>query len=301
MTDITTDPEYQVLDGIAFHGRVNTSDPELMANISHSIRLGYSQVRAQAPNSDRVCLVGSGASLATTVEELRDLYFAGAKVVTVNGSYSWCIERNIRPSAQIILDARPSNARFLHPAIPQCRYLLASQCAPETWAAVEGRPDVWIWHCVGTDAETERMLTDYYAGRWQSISHGPVGGTTAGVRGIALLRALGFLRFDLFGMDSCYLEGAGHAFAQPENAEDRPYRFTVSPSGHPEQGRVFYCAPWMAKQLECFLQMIRSKGNDFLLNVHGEGLLAFALRASADVDVVSDAAAMTGVCSEKKG
>ncbi len=287
MTDTLLDT-YKVIEGVEFHGRVNTEDPVLFANIRHSIRLGHPQVKPQAGQHDRVCLLGGGPSLDATFEDLKALYFEGAKIVTINGAYQWCIERNIRPSAQIVLDARPSNARFLDPEVPKCRYLIASQCAPETWAAVEGRPDVWIWHAVGPDKEIEEHLTAYYGGRWMAISHGPIGGTTTGVRAIALLRTLGFLRFDLFGMDSCYLDQRGHAFPQPENDGDTVHRFLVSPTGRPDLARPFYCAPWHAKQLECFLQMIKAPGTDFLLNVHGDGLLAFALRASADVDVVEE-------------
>ena len=293
----------QVIEGIAFKGQINTDDTQLLANIAHSIRLGFPQVKPQDLQTDRVCLVGGGPSLETTFDELRDLYFAGARVVTINGAYHWCLARNIRPSAQIVLDARPSNARFLTPAVPKCHYMVASQCAPETWAVVQdGRPNVWIWHAISPNEETEQVLSAYYLDRWGSIGHGSIGGTTAGIRGIALMRTLGFVRFDLFGMDSCYVEGRGHAYPQPENEADRVHRFTLAPSGHPELARTFLAAGWMAKQVECFLQMIRAKGNDFLIEVHGDGMLAHALNAAAqvsDVDWAIDAAADPGVSSEK--
>jgi hypothetical protein len=287
MTDVL-DP-LKVLDGVEMRGNINTPSDQLVANISHSIRLGYPQLRPQPTQMDRVCLVGGGPSLKPTFPELRDLYFAGAKVVTVNGSYQWCIKRNIRPSAQIVLDARPDNARFVQPAIPQCKYLVASQCAPETWAAVKGRPDVYIWHAVAEDNDTAKPVLDaYYRKRWMPTP----GGTTVVMRALAVLRALGFLRFDLFGVDSCFIDGAHHAYGQPENAADKAYPVTVYPTGHPEHARVFQCAPWHIKQLECFLQTIRINGESFLLNVHGDGLLAYALKCSASVVIESDAAAI---------
>jgi hypothetical protein len=277
----------KVLDGIELTGNINTSDDGLLANIRHSIRLGYPQVRPQPSQADRVVLVGGGPSLNDTFDELRDLYFAGAKVVTVNGSYQWCIDRNIRPSAHVVLDARASNARFVNPAVPNCKYLLASQCAPETWAAVEGRKDVWIWHAVAPDNEILKPTLDaYYAGQWMPTP----GGTTVIMRALLLLRSMGFLRFDLFGVDSCYMGGKGHAYEQPENDGDKAYPFVVHPTGHPELARTFMCAPWMAKQLECALQAIRLHGNQFLLNVHGDGLLAYALKSSAGVEWSTEAA-----------
>lgn len=280
----------KVLDGVELSGDVNTPDAQLLANIRHSIRLGYPQVKLQPLQRDRVCLVGGGPSLVETFAELRDLYFTGAKLVTVNGAYHWCLDRNLRPSAQIVLDARPGNARFVEPNVPQCRYLLASQCHPDTWAAVADREDVWIWHGIAPDEAIEQELVSYYAGNWHNIGHGPIGGTTVMIRAIALLRTLGFLRFDLFGADSCVMGSAHHAYAQPENDRDRIFPVTVSPSGHPELRRTFHCTAWHLKQLEDFCLMIRERGDHFLLNIHGDGLLAYALKSGARVTVEEAAA-----------
>lgn len=272
----------KVLEGVELTGTINTPEPVLLANVQSSIRLGYPQIRPQAPQPDRVCLLGGGPSLDETLDELLELYFAGAKVVTVNGAYQWCLARNIRPSAQIVLDARAENARFVEPAIPQCRYLLASQCHPDTWAAMEGREDVWIWHAASGENEALKPILDaYYVSQWIPIA----GGTTVIMRALSLLRTIGFLRFDLFGVDSCFLRGQHHAYAQSENDHDRALPVHVHPTGHPELARTFRCAPWHIQQLTCFLQTVRINGHQFVLNVHGDGLLAYALRSSADVEL----------------
>lgn len=281
------DDTLQVLDGIELNGDINTPDDTIVAQIGHSIRLGYPQVRGQALQHDRVCLVGGGPSLEDTFDELRALYFAGAKVVTVNGSYRWCLDRNIRPSAQIVLDARASNARFVDPAVPNCRYLLASQCHPATWAEVDGRPDVWIWHAVVGDGPQKDALDAYYLGQWQPVN----GGTTVVMRALLLLRILGFVRFDLFGVDSCWMGDAHHAYAQPENAADKRLRITVNPSADAQLARDFWCAPWHLQQLADLLQTIRVNGDQFVLNVHGDGLLAFVVKAGAAVAIHQQAAA----------
>ncbi len=267
-----------ILEGITLAGNVNTDQDTLLAHAAHSIRLGYPQVKLQAVQTDRVCLVGGGPSLAETEGELRDLYYQGAKLVTVNGAYQWCLERNYRPSAQIVLDARASNARFVDPLVPQCKYLLASQCHPDTWARVTGREHVWIYHCSdGTEGPLKDLLDAYYCRNWHPLP----GGTTVVMRAISLLRMMGFVRMDLFGIDSCYQGTAHHAYPQPENDADRRYPFTVSPSWNRSYERTFWCAPWHIKQLEDFLQMIRVNGEHFLLNVHGDGLLAFAMKAGS--------------------
>lgn len=294
MTSQATD-RLRVLDGVELRGDVNTPDDVLLAHIEHSIRLGYPQVRPQPVQPDRVCLVGGGPSLEATVDELRELYFKGAKVVTVNGAYAWCLERNIRPSAQIVLDARDCNARFVERPVPRCRYLLASQCHPDTWAAVRGRDDVWIWHAVVGDGPAKDVLDRYYyGGRWQPIT----GGTTVVMRAVMLLRILGFVRFDLFGVDSCWLHDRHHAYAQPENDRDSRIRVTVSPSTDGSLARAFDCAPWHLQQLADFLETVRVNGEQFMVNVHGDGLLAYVLRAGADV-ALRQAAGAAGLTEEE--
>lgn len=279
--NLVDDSQMEVLDGIKLEGHVNVTDDVILANIAHSIRLPFPQIRPQAANGDRIVLVGSGPSLKDTEDELVDLIKDGAKLVTVNGSYQWCLERNLFPKTQIVMDARPSNARFLEPYLPGCRYVLASQCAPQTWDVVKGRPDVWIFHAAeGTTGPMKDLLDAHYLGNWYGVG----GGVTVVTRAIMMLRALGFLRFDLFGVDSCFMHGAHHAFEQAENANDRPLPFDIHPSGEPEKLVTFQCAPWMAKQFECLLQMIKINGEHFLLNVHGDGLLAYALKACADVE-----------------
>lgn len=290
MMPVETAPDrLKVIDGPELVGDINTPELDLLENIRHSIRLGHPQVKPQPTQIERVCLVGGGPSLEATFPELRDLYFAGAKVVTTNGAYRWCLDRHIRPSAQVVLDARAFNARFVEPAIPNCRYLLASQCHPATFEAVHGR-DVWIWHAIGPENTLREELDRFYLKAWTGIT----GGTTVIMRAIALLRTLGFLRFDLFGVDSCFLQGQHHAYPQTEN-QDGCHPARVYPSGHPELAKVFLCAPWHLKQLEDFLQMIRINGHQFLLRVHGDGLLATVLKDTAIVEPVEAAA-----CSEKE-
>jgi hypothetical protein len=257
-------------------GEVNTDDAQLLANIRSSIRRGHPQIRPCPPKPERICLVGSGPSLTETLPELRELYFDGAHVVTMNGAYHWCLEHNIRPSTQVVLDARPSNARFVQPAVPRCRYLLASQCAPEVWDAVEGREHVWIFHAsAGTTGPIKEALDAYYHKQWLGIG----GGVTVASRAVMLLSETGYLRFDLFGIDSCWLGDAHHAFDQPENRHDRRCTITLSVADDPTvPPQTFRCSPWHVKQFEDFLQLIRVNAAQFLLHVHGPGLLATALR-----------------------
>jgi hypothetical protein len=260
-------------------GRVNTSDEGLLANIRYAIRQGHPQARPEPPKPDHVAIVGSGVSLKHTEQELRQLVFEGARIVTLNGAYHWCIERNIRPWMQIVMDARPTNARFLTPEIPNCTYWLASQCHADLWATVKDYEKVRIFHAANPDGMEKPILDAYYGGWWTGVT----GGTTVGTRAIGLLRMLGFLRFDLFGIDSCWMDGEHHAFEQPENAKDRAIRVKVQATDGQDEGREFVCAPWMLKQAEDFFEFIKSSGHLFKLQVHGDGLIAYAIARNGTI------------------
>jgi hypothetical protein len=282
---VADDVSLQVIEGIEFHGQINVADESLLANVRSAIRRNHPQIRPQPPTYERAAIVGGGPSLNSTLSELTDVLKEGAALITVNGSYHWCLEHNLIPKTQIVLDARPSNARFVKPYLPNCRYVLASQCAPELWDAVEGYQNVWIFHAVNeAEGPFKDLLDDYYHGNWYGVG----GGITVVTRAISLLRSIGCLRFDLFGVDCCFLDGEHHAYPQEENERDKAYTFKVSPVGHPELEQKFECAPWHAKQFECFLQMIRVNGHHYQLNVHGNGLLASALAMNADLQIATE-------------
>jgi hypothetical protein len=275
-----------VLEGVTVLGDINVPMTDVMAHLQHAIRQGHPQVRVEHLKTERIALVGSGPSLHETERELRDLVYAGAKIVTMNAGYHWCLAHNLFPSAQIVLDAKPSTARFLEPAIPRCKYFAASQCHPDVWRTLHGRPDVFIWHSLNPDHPEAAVLDTFYgaAKNWCGI----VGGTTVATRALMLLRTIGYLKYDLFGVDSCWLDGDHHALEQPENQRDRCLRLTITPKRGGLTPETFLVAPWHVQQLEDVLLTIRTNGQHFVLNVHGRGLVAAALRLGADVAITTE-------------
>ena len=270
--------EDPIIEGFDVAGSLNTDHDEILAHIRYAVRQGHPQIWQQAINAEVCCIVGGGPSLSETKDELVALVHQGAKVFTVNGAYHWCLERNIHPYAQIVVDARAENARFVEPEIPECRYFLASQCHPALWDAVRGRPKVGIWHAeMKGDDPCPKALDDYYLGAWVPI----IGGTTVGSRAIGLCRTLGYLRMHLFGIDCCYVGEDGHAYAQTENEADQRIPVTFHPSDRPDLTRTFTVTPWHVRQFEDLVKLGRAQGQHFQLTVHGDGLLAYALATNA--------------------
>lgn len=264
----------------AVTGGLNVSEATVVANVKAALRRQLPQVRPYQPQGTPLALVAGGPSLLATIEELRECVFHGAQVAAVNGAYEWCIRHNIKPSVAILLDARPENAEMLAAPVPGCKYLLASQCAPETFDMVAGR-DAWIFHALSYE-EAESALLDAYYGpdRYAPVT----GGSTVTIRALSLLRMLGFLRMDLFGFDSCWMDlfGTGllhHAYTQVLNDNDKQLKVQVQIDG--VSVKEFICAPWHLKQWEDFQLWVKERGDLCDLHVHGEGLIAYMMKRGA--------------------
>jgi hypothetical protein len=240
-----------------------TLDAQVMANIL----AGWTQAGPH-DRQDRECiLIGGGPSLPTQLAEIKALRAAGAALVTMNGSYAWALQKGLRPSAQIVLDAREFNARFVQPVLDDCKYLIASQAHPSTLDPLP-RDRTWLWHAGISDAAEEAARS---SGGFYPIP----GGSTVMLRAIPLMRMLGFWRLHLFGFDSC-VAGRHHAYDQPENDHQQVVPVVIG-------GRSFECVPWMLHQANEFIGMVPMLGDEVELAVHGDGLIAHILATSAQL------------------
>lgn len=256
-------------------GECNTADDVILDRVRANIRRQLPQVQPFAQNGQTALLVCGGPSLDE--KELVEAYWDGGKVVAVNGAYRWCIDRNIKPSAFIMLDGREFNTRFVDPPVAGCKYLLASQCHPDAFDKCEGR-EVWIWHaCSAGDKEYEILKEFYFERTFPQVI-----GTTIGIRAIQILTMLGWSRIDVFGLDSCWLGDKHHAYDQPENEEKR-IKVWLRPEGRDDKAQMFECAPWHVRQAKDFQQLVKARGGTFDLNIRGDGLIAAIVKTGAEI------------------
>lgn len=260
---------------------VNTPRDIIRDQVAINIRRGLPQARPYPVNGEKVVLVCGGPSLNQTKDELIQEWWNGGKVVAVNGSYQWCVNNGIKPSAMVMLDAREFNARFVETPVPGCKYMLASQCHPRAFDLCRGR-NVLMWHALSGGPPEADMINEYYLG--ENNVHPILAGTTVAVRAICLLRMLGFVSFVIFGFDSCWLDGEHHAYQQAEN--DEPcYDVWLTVKDQPELNKQFVCSAWQMKQADDFQRLVHSQGNMFRLDVRGPGLIANMLHTGAQLTV----------------
>lgn len=219
------------------------------------------------PRRQECLIVGSAPSVTSCLQDIKMRVRRGAKVVSMNGSLDWLLDRGIIPDSHVMLDSRESNVRFLKRLPPSTLALLASQChsaAFEYLKEIQHR-NVAMWHAlVDTIGTQEAMLRPFME------THPVVlvgGGTTIGLRALYLAQLSGFNRLHVYGMDSCYTDDRHHAMEQPENDGEFISNVVMG-------GKTYRCSLWMADQAQGFnhaWETLRRQG--CRVWVHGTGLI----------------------------
>jgi SAM-dependent methyltransferase len=252
-------------------GKINTPEDTVDAQVVANIRAGWQHVMPHDKQDREVILLAGGPSMTEQLDEIRKLRTEGAALVTVNGAYGWALEHGLEPSAQIVLDARAFNARFVLPVTGYTKYLIASQAHMTTLEPLP-RERTFLWHSGLSDAN-EALVREVLGGQFWPIP----GGSTVVLRAIPLLRLLGFWRIHLFGFDSCVrMNGEHHAYAQAEN--DREILVPVELGG-----KVFQCAPWQVSQATEFRDLVAFLGDEVECAVYGDGLIASMVETGAQI------------------
>lgn len=239
---------------------------KLERNLRVNASRGLQQAVPHLKNNNRLILLAGGPSLNAYEDIIRAKGKAGTPIICTNGTYNWCLERDITPNGLIILDARAHNLKFISEVIPNCKYLLASQCHPDLFDSVPAE-QTWIWHS-STSSDLESVLDEVYGDEpWYSIP----GGITVTLRALSLLRMLGWYKMGIYGFDGCLIDDEHHAYEQSENDGNYPVKVTVGK-------REFQCHPWMAVQAKNFQDQYRDMKGTINISVHGDGLIAHLMR-----------------------
>lgn len=250
-------------------GKLNTEEEQILNNIRTNAKWPCHEVQRhdEQPNAEIMLLAG-GPSLNDFEEEIIANHKAGMPVVTVNNTYKWAQERGIHNVNQCMIDARAFNKRFCEPVRDDCYYFIATQCDPSVFEMLP-HDRTFFWH-VNTNPDVVDLTAELYPDHLFCS-----GGCTVALRAIVLMRVLGFRKMHIYGMDSCLINEEHHAYEQKEND------ISVPPIPMIVGDRKFMCDPWMAYQAHDFVGMIKKLGDEFQLDIKGDGLLAYLMKSGA--------------------
>lgn len=262
-------------DTITYEGTLNTEIEIIKDHMRSCAKTDYQLIHPCPLQETEVMLLCGGPSLNDYTDEIIELRAKGMPMITTNGTYNWAINHGMKPSMQLIIDAREFNKRFVRPVVDDCKYMIASQCHPEVF---KGLPidRTYAWH-VGLAEEEAELLDELY-----EIWFPCPGGSTVTLRGLCLLRMLGFHNIHMYGFDSCYRDDDHHAYDQPEN----DYKSRTIPVS--VGGKVFWCDGWMYSQAHEFMQLVGKFGDEFQLNVKGDGLIAHIIKTGAALSALEE-------------
>lgn len=239
--------------GTEFFVQANVGDETLRANVLSAIARPSRWVKA-AEDSRTAVIVGGGPSLAEHLFYIKGMQMAGAKVFATGNTWKYLQANGITAEAHVLLDARPENIDFV--PSESCEKYYASQCDPALLDAAAA--DLVCWHAA---------MTSYHnliAKHSDVLSVG--GGTTVGLKAMALAYILGHRHLRLFGFDSSYAD-THHAYPQALNDNERTLEVRIA-------GETFRCAPWMITQAEDFKEIVPALVSaGCVLRVYGGGLI----------------------------
>jgi SAM-dependent methyltransferase len=263
-------------DTIEYEGAVNTQIEIVMEHVKENAKTDWQMIHPHKLQNKEVMIICGGPSLSDYTDEIIELRAKGMPMITTNGTYNWAIMNGMKPSMQLVIDAREFNTRFVRPIVDDCKFMIASQCHPKVF---EGLPQdrTFIWHVTGGQ-EVPDLLDELY-----EIWFPCPGGSTVTLRGLCLLRMLGFHKIHMYGFDSCYRDDEHHAYDQPENDYGSNRTLPVSVGG-----KVFWCDPWMYCQAKEWMQMVGLFGDEIDLDVKGDGLIAHIIKTGATLSALED-------------
>lgn len=202
-------------------------------------------------------IAGSGPSLASTYEGLKEERAKGRPICAVNGAHDYLVKQGIEPDIFLTIDPRDLRHN-VREETQDTVYLIASRCSPVLFDHLKDRK-VMIWHAAsGPD---EQALMGELGIKYM------IGGTsTSGLRAVNIAYFMGFRRVRMYGMDSC-------------NAPDGiTKRVDGSLTGQTIEvvvgatGRKFTCNIAMAEQATNF-QKLWVMMPDLQVEIVGDGLL----------------------------
>jgi len=240
----------------------NTSRDTVVANIVHNCnRKGAKWLELADAHDGHAVIIAGGPSLKDNLLTIQHMQSRGAKLFALNNVPAFLATHGIKPDAHVLLDALPSILAFAQAFQGGERYY-SSQCDP---AVLDHAGDELI------------MWNSYIEGLLDIVSDAKDpfigGGTTVGTRSMGLLHVLGYRKIHIFGMDSCFQDGASHCYDQGEYATSINVRF---------DGKDYKSPPQLLAQVEEFkltARQLMAFGCE--IYVHGEGLLQAVARDMA--------------------
>lgn len=242
------------------------ADEVICKNVSDNVPRINRWIAHCQHHDGRIVLVSAGPSLrsASTIAEIKnEAARPGTKVLCVKHAHDYIIENGIVPWGCILLDPRDHVKQFIQNPHPDTIYFVATMVSHTTLDILLEKGA----RVVGYNAIVGAGEDKLFPPNTLRIS----GGTSAAMRSLPVMMALGFRKFCLFAMDSCFDK-------RPENVNEK------TPLGYNRYqkievaGRKFWTELELLAQAQDFKQFIEDLRQHELLSslemdMRGDGII----------------------------
>jgi Protein of unknown function DUF115 len=177
-----------------------------------------------------VALCAAGPSLLSQLPTLKKMSDDNIPICAVKGVENVLRDHGINVRYCVYMDAKADQLRFIKNPSRGTLYLLASQCDPSVFDALNGY-DIRVFHMTNPSLHNGGEMFI-------------LGGMTTGLRSINLMRTLGYSVIHLFGYDCCLSDDQSHVYDKEKIGD----KFRVYVGGVP-----FWTTGELAIQHEQFL------------------------------------------------
>jgi len=229
---------------------------ERLQRMRENVRRDLPRLKPLPPRDDVLAICGYGPSLKETWRDIKTPF-----VCTTSGAHDFLISRKIIPTYHVEYDPRPHKAKFLRHPCHQTTYCISSVCNAVLFDQLATHR-VLLWHAKGGDDRDDCDIIE------EVENDGIVlfGGSTAGLRALAVGHCLGFHRFELYGMDCSYEPGASWAGPHP-SAPHRAFEVECN-------GKRFLTSEMMLNAAEEMFKFMLDRGQICRFTTHGENLFS---------------------------
>lgn len=262
---------------------------ELHGHIRYALSLGLPEFTpALCPNDGTFVVVGSGPSLPSTYEGLREERAKGRPICSVKGTHDFLIQRGIEPDLFFTIDPRPRVDQISCKS-PNTIYVISSRCHPDMFKRLKD-DNLILCHTYAEQDDADAIFEerDSKANGLKTFLLG--GGTTSGTRAMILGYAMGFRKFVLYGMDSCLGPDRKTKRFNGDQAglisDIRVGKYDGDTEEVDPNARVFYTNQAMAQQAKDFERLYHEIPG-ITVESKGDGLLTAIIQQRKDMGLPS--------------
>lgn len=234
---------------LAFEAVVPDQGASLL-QIQQTASLGLPEARPEPTKSQALNVYAAGPSGALTEPP-------AGPTLALNGSLRTFTRQGLAPTYWAGCDPQELLADLLEDLPEETTYFVASKCHPRVFEKLKDRK-VIVWHVSDTSADPYAVPTAI------SIT----------LTALSLMRMQGYMTFNVHGWDCCYIDDKGYAIDQQAPGDGINVQMP--------NGRIFRTkTTWAAECQDAVIQLSQA---DYVVNIHGDGLVRAMIQAYDEAD-----------------